>query len=46
MTDHLPLGRVGTAREVAWTVAFLASDQGAWVTGQAWNVDGGQLTVR
>lgn len=46
VTDHLPLGRVGTAREVAWTVAFLASDQGAWVTGQAWNVDGGQLTVR
>lgn len=46
VAEHLPLRRAGTAQEVAWTVVFLASDQGAWVTGQAWNVDGGQLTVR
>lgn len=44
--EHLPLQRAGTAREVAWTVVFLASEQAAWITGQAWNVDGGQLTVR
>lgn len=43
---NLPLGRVGTPAEVADTVVFLASDQAAWVTGQAWNVDGGQLTIR
>ncbi len=43
---NIPLGRAGTAQEVAWTAVFLASDQGAWVSGQAWNVDGGQLTVR
>lgn len=42
----LPLGRAGTAQEVAYTVAFLASEQAAWITGQCWNVDGGQLTIR
>jgi 3-oxoacyl-[acyl-carrier protein] reductase len=46
VAEHVPLGRVGEAHEVALTAVFLASDQGAWVTGQAWNVDGGQLTVR
>jgi 3-oxoacyl-[acyl-carrier protein] reductase len=43
---NLPLGRIGTPQEVAFATVFLASDQAAWVTGQAWNVDGGQLTVR
>jgi 3-oxoacyl-[acyl-carrier protein] reductase len=46
VTANLPLGRVGTAQEVASTAVFLASDQAAWITGQSWNVDGGQLTVR
>lgn len=43
---NLPLQRVGDAREVAWAVVFLASEQAGWVTGQSWNIDGGQLTVR
>lgn len=43
---NLPLGRVGTPQEVAHAAVFLASDQAAWVSGQAWNVDGGQLTIR
>lgn len=46
VTAQLPLGRVGTPQEVAHAVVFLASDQASWVSGQAWNVDGGQLTVR
>ena len=46
IAERVPLGRAGTAQEVAWAAAFLASDQGAWVSGQAWNVDGGQMTVR
>lgn len=46
IAERVPLARAGTAQEVAWAVAFLASDQGAWVSGQAWNVDGGQMTVR
>ncbi len=39
----IPLGRLGTAEEVANLVAFLASSQSAYMTGQALNVTGGQL---
>jgi 3-oxoacyl-[acyl-carrier protein] reductase len=44
MIDQLiPLGRAGTGDDIAWAVVFLCSDQGAWVTGQSWNVDGGTV---
>ncbi len=39
----IPLGRVGTAEEVADLVAFLASDESSYITGQAINITGGQL---
>ncbi|MGN6558624.1 MAG: SDR family NAD(P)-dependent oxidoreductase [Solirubrobacterales bacterium] len=38
---RLPLGRVGSAREVAELIAFLASDAAAYVTGQTVAIDGG-----
>jgi NAD(P)-dependent dehydrogenase (short-subunit alcohol dehydrogenase family) len=37
----IPLGNFGTPEDVAKVVAFLASDDGAYVTGQRINVDGG-----
>lgn len=36
-----PLGRLGTGEDVAHAVAFLASDQAAFITGQVLAVDGG-----
>ena len=43
MVQTIPLGRLGSAAEVANLVAFLASGQSAYMTGQAINVTGGQL---
>jgi 3-oxoacyl-[acyl-carrier protein] reductase len=40
---QIPLGRAGKGKDIADAVLFLCSDQGAWVTGQAWNVDGGTV---
>ncbi|MBM4424405.1 MAG: 3-oxoacyl-[acyl-carrier-protein] reductase [Chloroflexi bacterium] len=37
----IPLNRWGTVDEVAYAVAFLASDEAAYITGQTLNVDGG-----
>ena len=36
-----PLGIAGTPSDIGRTVAFLASDAAAWVTGQVFGVDGG-----
>jgi 3-oxoacyl-[acyl-carrier protein] reductase len=36
-----PLGRLGTPADIAAAVAFLASDDAAWITGQVLTLDGG-----
>jgi NAD(P)-dependent dehydrogenase (short-subunit alcohol dehydrogenase family) len=43
---QVPLGRAGTGQDVAWMVAYLCSDQGSWITGQLYTVDGGTLPAR
>ncbi len=39
----IPLGRFGRADEVASLVCFLASDAGAYITGQTFTIDGGMV---
>jgi 3-oxoacyl-[acyl-carrier protein] reductase len=41
MLNSIPLGYLGTPRDVAETVAFLASEEARYITGQVITVDGG-----
>jgi glucose 1-dehydrogenase/3-oxoacyl-[acyl-carrier protein] reductase len=41
---EIPLGRAGQPADVSGVVAFLASDDAAWLTGQVITVDGGTTT--
>jgi 2-keto-3-deoxy-L-fuconate dehydrogenase len=41
-----PLGRIGTAEEVAELALFLASQRSAWITGSVYPIDGGARVTR
>jgi 3-oxoacyl-[acyl-carrier protein] reductase len=43
MEASVPLGRLGTPRDVAHAVLFLASDEAAYITGTTIIIDGGQI---
>lgn len=44
--SHIPLRRAGRPDEIGAMVAYLCSEQGAWISGQLYSVDGGQLAGR
>lgn len=41
-----PLGRIGTAEELADAAEFLLSPKSAWMTGQILHIDGGMSSIR
>jgi 3-oxoacyl-[acyl-carrier protein] reductase len=43
---QIPLGRAGTGEDVAWMVIYLCADQGSWISGQLYTVDGGMVRGR
>ncbi len=43
LIEHIPLGRIGQAADIAAMVRFLASDEAGYITGQTFTVDGGMV---
>jgi 2-keto-3-deoxy-L-fuconate dehydrogenase len=43
LSDYQPVGRMGTAEEVAGLALYLCSDEANFITGQAYPIDGGVL---
>lgn len=46
IASQIPLGRAGTGEDIAHQVVYLCSDQGEWITGQSYTVDGGTAPGR
>lgn len=44
--SQIPLGRAGTGEDIAWMVIYLCADQGSWISGQLYTVDGGMVRGR
>ena len=42
MTRAIPLGKLGDPEDIGYAMAFFASDEAGWITGQTLAVDGGQ----
>jgi NAD(P)-dependent dehydrogenase (short-subunit alcohol dehydrogenase family) len=43
---RVPLGRASNGEDIAWMAVYLCSDQGSWITGQLYSVNGGGVTGR
>ena len=45
LASQIPMGRLGTADEIAQAVLFLAGDGGSYITGQTLHVNGGMYAI-
>jgi len=45
LSEYQPIGRMGSAEEVAALALYLCSDEASFITGQAYPIDGGVLTL-
>ncbi len=45
MIGNIPMGRMGTSQEIAAAVAFLASSEASYITGQTLHVNGGMAMI-
>ena len=45
LLEHIPLGRLGAADDIAEAVAFLAGDKAAYITGTTLHVNGGMYMI-
>jgi len=43
---QIPLGRAGTGEDIASMAVYLCADQGSWISGQLYTVDGGMVRGR
>lgn len=46
LVNRIPLGRIGTGKDIAAAAIFLASDASAFITGQILSVDGGLTAIQ
>jgi len=46
LADYQPIGRMGRPDEIASLAAFLCSDEAAFITGCAYDIDGGAMNLR
>jgi NAD(P)-dependent dehydrogenase (short-subunit alcohol dehydrogenase family) len=45
MAKQVPVGRLGTGRDIGTACVFLASDESEWITGQTISINGGAVTT-